>query len=587
MKHNDLYLAWILLGGTAYATLAGSFDWPQWQGPDRNAISKETGLLQEWPKEGPPLAWKITGLGGGYSAPSIATGRIFGMSNRGGDEVVWALSEKDGKELWVTRLGPAITSGMPQGKEGAGCTPTVDGERLYVLGRGGDLACLQVGDGKIVWQRNLVTDLGGGAPAWKYNESPLVDGDKVICTPGGEEALLVALDKLTGEPIWKSKVSNGAEGGTNRGSGGGFDRGGANPNREERREVRGAPASPRAQPVIMIPTGSRWKYLDTGAFPGPDWTKLDFKDDAWPEGPAQLGYGDGDEKTRINNAPENYPTYYFRQKFEVKDPSRLKPLIIRLLRDDGAVVFINGVEVWRDNMPTGAVNHDSYAAGTDFAENEFHLHDLAPNQLVAGNNIIAVEVHQANANSSDVSFDLELREKVPATDVVSAAPAGRSIRWRAWTRGLRPGWFRRFGSGIRFGHRDRLRQAARVCAIYREGTRWGCRVRWEIPLAIRPARQSHDDQLFHADLPRWPRLRRLGLWCRWGIGETQQDIPTARSRPRKSGSPRRWKTTMAAWSSSMAACMGPTAAMGVATSFASTSKPARPCGMKATATNAA
>ena len=207
-------LCWGILLSSASAD-----DWPQWQGPNRNAISKETGLLQEWPKEGPPLAWKITGIGGGYSAPSIAAGRLFGMSHRGGDEVVWALSEKDGKELWVTRLAAAITSGMPQGKEGSGCTPTVDGERLYVLGRGGDLACLQVGDGKIVWQRSLVTDFGGHAPAWKYNESPLIDGDKVICTPGGEDALLVALDKLTGKTIWKSKMANSSDGG-GRGDGG-------------------------------------------------------------------------------------------------------------------------------------------------------------------------------------------------------------------------------------------------------------------------------------------------------------------------------------------------------------------------------
>src|SRR6266496_4143683 len=113
---------------TAFAqnALCGQFDWPQWQGPDRTAHSKETGLLQEWPKDGPPLAWKIKGLGGGDSAPSIAAGRIFGMSNRGEDEVVWTLSESDGKTVWVTRLGPAFKQQMPQGKEGPGCTPTVD-----------------------------------------------------------------------------------------------------------------------------------------------------------------------------------------------------------------------------------------------------------------------------------------------------------------------------------------------------------------------------------------------------------------------------------------------------------------------------
>jgi alcohol dehydrogenase (cytochrome c) len=174
-------LAVALFSGATWAGPPESFDWPQWQGPDRNAVSRELGLLQEWPKDGPPLAWRIDGLGGGYSAPSIAAGRIFGMSNRENDEVVWALSEADGKELWVTRLGPACREGSPQGSEGPGCTPTVDGERLYVLGSGGDLACLQTQDGTIIWRRNLTEDFGGRRPMWRYNESPLVDGDKVIC----------------------------------------------------------------------------------------------------------------------------------------------------------------------------------------------------------------------------------------------------------------------------------------------------------------------------------------------------------------------------------------------------------------------
>ena len=125
------------------AFCAGEFDWPQWQGPDRNGVSRETGLLKEWSKEGPPLAWKAKGLGGGDSAPSIANGRMVGMANRGADEVVWALAEKDGKEIWVTRLGPAFRQGMQQSMEGPGCTPTVDGDRLYVLGLAGNLACLQ------------------------------------------------------------------------------------------------------------------------------------------------------------------------------------------------------------------------------------------------------------------------------------------------------------------------------------------------------------------------------------------------------------------------------------------------------------
>ena len=170
------------------------------RGRTARPISKETGLLKEWPKDGPPLAWRVGDLGGGFSAPSIAGGRLFGMSNRGSDEVVWALSETNGKEVWSTRLGPAYRGqGMQQGSEGPGATPTVDGERLYVVGDAGNLVCLNVRDGTIVWQKNFVTDFGGTAPTWAYRESPLVDGDKVICTPGGQDATLVALDKLTGE----------------------------------------------------------------------------------------------------------------------------------------------------------------------------------------------------------------------------------------------------------------------------------------------------------------------------------------------------------------------------------------------------
>jgi outer membrane protein assembly factor BamB len=196
----------VLFTAMAFAGSPEWIDWPQWQGPDRNSISKETGLLKQWPKDGPPLAWEAKGLGGGYSGPSIADGRVFGMSNRGDDEVVWALSEKDGKELWVTRLGQAFSQQAPQGKEGPGCTPTVDGDRLYVLGLEGDLACLQVRDGKILWQHNLTQDFGGRLPRWSYRESPLVDGNKVICTPGGPDVTLAALDKLSGNTIWKSQV---------------------------------------------------------------------------------------------------------------------------------------------------------------------------------------------------------------------------------------------------------------------------------------------------------------------------------------------------------------------------------------------
>ncbi|HZY86501.1 MAG TPA: PQQ-binding-like beta-propeller repeat protein, partial [Gemmataceae bacterium] len=161
------------------------FDWPQWQGPDRTAASHETGLLPQWPAGGPPLAWKVKALGGGYSAPSVAAGRILGMSYRGKEEGVWALDEATGKELWWTRIADAAKIGYG---EGSRCTPTVDGERLYALGVSGDLVCLQVGDGRELWRKNLVRDFGGTLPYYRqsygYTESPLIDGDRVVVTPG-------------------------------------------------------------------------------------------------------------------------------------------------------------------------------------------------------------------------------------------------------------------------------------------------------------------------------------------------------------------------------------------------------------------
>ena len=198
----------------AHDALPAPFDWPQWQGPERTAHSKETGLFKEWSKEGPPFAWKVKGLGGGDSTPSIADGRIFGMSHRGSDEFVWALSEQDGKEIWAVRIAPAQPQNFPQSKEGPSATPTVDGDRLYVMGLVGNVACLQVADGKMVWQRSLAMDFGARSPMWSFRESPLVDGDRLICTPGGEETTMVALNKLTGETIWKSFVPGRGTGGT-------------------------------------------------------------------------------------------------------------------------------------------------------------------------------------------------------------------------------------------------------------------------------------------------------------------------------------------------------------------------------------
>jgi hypothetical protein len=186
---------------------AGSFDSPQWRGVHRDATSPETGLLQDWPKDGPPLAWKATGLGAGYSEVAVAGGRIFTMGQRPNPEAknkpvetfVIALNEADGKELWATRTGPNYSDGPRS-------TPTVDGDRVYALDPHGNLLCLDAADGKVHWSKNLPKDFGGEVGGWHYSESVLIDGDRLVCTPGGKEATLVALDKKTGDTIWKCPV---------------------------------------------------------------------------------------------------------------------------------------------------------------------------------------------------------------------------------------------------------------------------------------------------------------------------------------------------------------------------------------------
>jgi outer membrane protein assembly factor BamB len=154
------------------------------------------------------LLWQAFGLGGGYSIPTVAAGRIYGMSYQKDDEVVWARLVEAGKELWKTTIAPAYRK--VDYSEGSRCSPTIDGEYLYALGLSGDLVCLKAADGSRVWHKNLVKDFGGILPfyirAYGYAESPLIDGDRVVVTPGGPRNTLVALDKRTGETVWTASV---------------------------------------------------------------------------------------------------------------------------------------------------------------------------------------------------------------------------------------------------------------------------------------------------------------------------------------------------------------------------------------------
>ena len=198
----------------------GAADWPQWRGPQRNGISAETGLLAEWPKEGPRLVWQVKDIGSGYSTPSVVGDRIYLLSNQGtNDEFVQALDAKDGKRVWSQRIGKVGNPDQQPNYPAARSTPTVDGEWVFAFGSDGDLACLERATGKVRWQKNVRQDYGGQPGIWAYSESPLVDGEAVICTPGGSNATLVALNKTTGELIWKCAIPGGRAGGLYFGAG--------------------------------------------------------------------------------------------------------------------------------------------------------------------------------------------------------------------------------------------------------------------------------------------------------------------------------------------------------------------------------
>ena len=176
-------------------------DWQQWRGPNRDGISREIGLLQVWPSAGPERIWLSRDIGIGYSAPVVAEGKIFIMGTKDGKEQLFAKEAKGGKTLWTAPMGGILSNNWGDGPRGAA---TVDGDKVYALGAKGGLICANVGDGKVNWQVEMVKDLGGKVPGWGYTESVLVDGDYVICAPGGKRGTLAAIDKKTGEVIWRS-----------------------------------------------------------------------------------------------------------------------------------------------------------------------------------------------------------------------------------------------------------------------------------------------------------------------------------------------------------------------------------------------
>jgi outer membrane protein assembly factor BamB len=198
MKPRLLLLApCLMLAGAVHAD-----EWPQWRGRNRDDISKETGLLRTWPKAGPKLLWTFTDAGIGYSGPAVVGDRLYTMGGDGKKTFVYCLDLGSQEKVWSTEVGPFYTNGNGDGPRS---TPTVDGPCLYALSGQGDLVCVETATGKVVWKKSLVKDLGGGRPGWGYTESVLVDGDRLLCTPGGSKGAVAALNKNTGDVVWRSK----------------------------------------------------------------------------------------------------------------------------------------------------------------------------------------------------------------------------------------------------------------------------------------------------------------------------------------------------------------------------------------------
>ncbi len=171
--------------------------WPRFLGPRGDNISPDTGLLKQWPKAGPQLLWTAKGLGEGYSSVTLAGGRIVTAGNRDDQTVVTAL-HMDGKILWQTPNGPAWTGSHP----GTRGTPTIDGERVYHESPLGQLVCLDAASGSVLWTRNILKDFEAKNIEWALAESVLIDGQRVICCPGGKAASVAALDKVSGKTVW-------------------------------------------------------------------------------------------------------------------------------------------------------------------------------------------------------------------------------------------------------------------------------------------------------------------------------------------------------------------------------------------------
>ena len=198
MKLTVLYITLLIFSSFSL----WSVDWPSWRGENRTAISTESGLLQNWPIGGPKKIWTTDGAGLGYSGFTISKGVLYTMGAFDKNEMLLAFNANSGEKIWSIRVGELLTNGWGDGPR---MSPSISAGKIYALGARGNLVCVEAKDGSLIWKKSLVQDLGGKIPGWGYTESVLVDNGKVICTPGGKDGSLAALDANSGKTLWRTK----------------------------------------------------------------------------------------------------------------------------------------------------------------------------------------------------------------------------------------------------------------------------------------------------------------------------------------------------------------------------------------------
>jgi outer membrane protein assembly factor BamB len=195
-------LAVAVLSLSSLVSTRAADDWPQWRGPNRDGKSVETGLLKSWPAGGPPLAWRGTGAGEGYSSFAVADGRLYTLGARGDTEYVIAFDETSGKRVWERANGRRFSNDRGDGPRG---TPTIENGRVYAFGASGDLSVLDAKTGSVIWTVNVLQKFGGRNITWGLSESPLVLSDRILVNAGGPGASIVAVSKKDGSLLWKTE----------------------------------------------------------------------------------------------------------------------------------------------------------------------------------------------------------------------------------------------------------------------------------------------------------------------------------------------------------------------------------------------